>query len=167
MKCARRQRVPRARWQRGIAALEMALILPFILVLLPYPVLLGRAFWHYTMLQKAAYDAARYMSTAPAMDMKFLASGQNYPAELARNMAGAATADINSELEPVSIVVQCDGLPCGSNPLGKLPSQIRVIVAQGIRDDWFPDITTALIGDGLLLQADIKMPYIYVAKPIN
>jgi hypothetical protein len=167
MKRARRQTALRSRWQRGVAALEMALILPFILVLLPYPVLLGRAFWHYTMLQKAAYDAARYLSTAPAMDMKSVSSGQNYPAELARNMVAAATADINSELEPVFIVVQCDGDPCGSIPLGKLPSQIRVSVAKGIRDDWFPDITSALIGDGLALKADIKMPYIYVAKPIN
>lgn len=161
-------RVRRLRRQRGIAALELAFILPFILVLLPFPLVLGRAFWHYTVLQKAAYDAARFMATVPAMDMKTRPKGRSAET-LAKRMMIDATADLH--LDPLltedDISIQCDNGNCGGLAQGKPPAQVSVFVTISISDDLFPDITNQIIGSGIDLTAYITMPYIYVVKPIN
>lgn len=47
----------RHRRQRGIAALELALVMP---VLLTLPLYFGRLFWYYAALQKGAQNAVRY-----------------------------------------------------------------------------------------------------------
>ena len=51
-----------ARRQRGIAAVELALVLPVLFILVMFPLYLGRVYWHYTAIQYAAQDAARYLS---------------------------------------------------------------------------------------------------------
>lgn len=50
------------RSQRGVALVEFALILPFLLLLSITAVELGRAIWEYNTLTKSARDAARYLS---------------------------------------------------------------------------------------------------------
>ena len=48
--------------QRGVALVEFALILPFLLLISIIAVEFGRAIWHYNQLTKAVRDAARYLS---------------------------------------------------------------------------------------------------------
>jgi Flp pilus assembly protein TadG len=48
--------------QKGVALVEFALILPFLLLLSITAVELGRAIWEYNTLTKAVRDAARYLS---------------------------------------------------------------------------------------------------------
>lgn len=57
-------------WQRGVAAVELAIILPILVVLLALPFYFGRLFWHYTVAEKAAHDAALYLSSIPVTEMK-------------------------------------------------------------------------------------------------
>src|SRR6476620_2510251 len=48
--------------QRGVALVEFALILPFLLLLSLTAVELSRAIWQYNALTKSVRDAARYLS---------------------------------------------------------------------------------------------------------
>ncbi|WP_209586241.1 TadE/TadG family type IV pilus assembly protein [Massilia sp. BHUDP2] len=48
--------------QRGVALVEFALILPFLLVMLVMTAELGRAIYHYGELAKSVREAARYLS---------------------------------------------------------------------------------------------------------
>lgn len=48
--------------QKGVALVEFALILPFLLLLSITTVELGRAIWEYNTLTKSVRDAARYLS---------------------------------------------------------------------------------------------------------
>ncbi|ROZ76634.1 TadE/TadG family type IV pilus assembly protein [Ramlibacter sp. WS9] len=48
--------------QAGVALLEFALILPFLLLLSIAAIELGRAVWQYNALTKSVRDAARYLS---------------------------------------------------------------------------------------------------------
>lgn len=50
------------RKQRGVALIEFALILPFLLLLSITAVEFGRAIWEYNTLTKSVRDAARYLS---------------------------------------------------------------------------------------------------------
>lgn len=144
------------RLQRGIAALEMAFILPFVLLLLPFPLLIGRGLWHYAVLQQAAYDAARYMSSAPALDMKNAVRAQ-YAVAIAREMVDITTAGLTTPPYPWDVFIVCDGAPCGSGwPL----AQVSVRLSVAIQDDLFNAITWPLLGDsGWLLTADVTIPY--------
>ena len=58
-----------ARREKGVAAIELALIMTFFIGLLPFVLLFGRAFLVYTALQKSVHDAARYMATLPLAQM--------------------------------------------------------------------------------------------------
>ena len=64
----RRTAGPRRR-QRGIAAVELALVLPAFVLLLAATVFIGRTLYHYQAIQKAAHDAARYLASAPALEV--------------------------------------------------------------------------------------------------
>jgi Flp pilus assembly protein TadG len=48
--------------QRGLAATEMAITLPVLLLLMLGTAELGRAFYHYNTLTKSVRDGARYLS---------------------------------------------------------------------------------------------------------
>ena len=54
------------RRQKGVAIVEFALILPFLLLLTFITTEFGRAIWEYNTLTKSVRDAARYLSTPDA-----------------------------------------------------------------------------------------------------
>jgi hypothetical protein len=51
--------------QRGVAIVEFALILPFLLILTMITIDFGRAVWEYNTLTKSVRDASRYLATQP------------------------------------------------------------------------------------------------------
>lgn len=53
--------------QRGAAAVEFALVVPILALIVAGIVEFGRALWYYDALAKATRDGARYMSTAPKL----------------------------------------------------------------------------------------------------
>jgi len=50
---------PRHQHQK-LDAVELALILPDFLILLTFSLFIGRLFWHYSVMERAANNAARY-----------------------------------------------------------------------------------------------------------
>jgi hypothetical protein len=128
-----RPRPPAGRLQRGVAAVELALILAFGLFLVPSVMVLGRIFWTYTALQKATHDAARYMASVSVVDITTLAQAQAAVA-VAQGMVvqAAAAAHIRPALPAVTVGVTCNGVPCGSTSIP--PVLIQVIVARSMSD---------------------------------
>jgi hypothetical protein len=148
-----------ARSQRGSAAVEFALFLPILVALLALPLFFGRVFWHYSVAQRAAHDAARYMATMPRADMltPALGGGDTPAAVVAREIVAVETAWLNPGQYPPEIYVQCDGLGCTGH---KLPTKVRVAVRMYIYDQFFSQITADYTSSyGLELLADVTVPY--------
>ncbi|USX17164.1 pilus assembly protein [Oxalobacteraceae bacterium OTU3CAMAD1] len=137
--------------QRGIAAVEFAIVLPFLVLMLIMPLYLGRVFWHYTAIQHAAQDAARYLSTIPAADMSNPARA---PAAVA--VANAILTMELAELAPgdfaYGVAITCDGAAC----LGFFrPDTVRVNVSLLMQDVVFAGLNPTVIP----LVADVSYPY--------
>ncbi|WP_306392511.1 TadE/TadG family type IV pilus assembly protein [Telluria beijingensis] len=137
--------------QCGVAAIEMAIMLPMLVIMTIAPFFIAFYYWHYSAIHKSAYGAARYLSTVPVREM-------NSPdlAARAEGVARAIVAEGLLDLRPAStplVSVQCDGLACGDGP----PQGVLVDVRVRLADTFFYDVYT---GDrGLLIQATVRMRY--------
>lgn len=155
MKRAAHSGRPGRRRQRGVAAVELALILSLLLLLLPFPLICGRAFWHYAVLQKAAHDAARFMSALPLRDIQDATRAASASAQAAA-MIAAATAELNSQGPQISVF--CNITACIG---GAAPATIHVVASIQLLDSVFGSITSYITGDyGLKVEADVTMRYV-------
>lgn len=143
--------------QRGIAALEFAIILPFIMILLAFPLLFGRAFYCYAVAREAARDAAVYLSTVPKLSLSNSARTSSEVA-VANSIVAMELAGLNPGPSAPSVTILCDGLSCDGF---SIPSTIRVAIRINLIDEIFQSFTSSITGDnGLLLTADITMRYV-------
>ncbi|HEX8480198.1 MAG TPA: TadE/TadG family type IV pilus assembly protein [Telluria sp.] len=140
--------------QRGVAAIEFAILVPVLLILLTAPLYVGRVLWHYTVVQKAAHDAARYLSTVPEAEMRSIALAPS-AAALADSIIQAELADLNTGSGPPSVTVMCNGRACSGVTAW---STVSVYIETEMRDPFFG---TGYGGvDGLVITADVQMKYI-------
>lgn len=152
---ARRLPPPRRR-QRGSAAIEAALVLPIFVLFLTFPIFYARCFWHYTVAQKAAQDATRYLSQVSAAEMR-----SRPLAQAASNVALQIAQTEISELAPGSVIdtpiVHCDNVPCGSL-IGRVPSTVGVFITFSMHDNIFGVVPDGRYG--LVITADASMRYV-------
>jgi len=142
--------------ERGVAAVEAAILLPIFLICLTFPVFFAQYYWHYTVAQKAAQDAARYLSTVSAQEMR--------SKPLAKAAAAVANEIVRTEVGELSPgtdiddpVIQCGTIPCGSKA-GTVPSTVRVLVTFGMKDTFFGVVDTGRYG--LDITADVTLHYV-------
>jgi hypothetical protein len=143
---------------KGTASVEMAIVLPVLLLFLAVPLFFARVFWFYSVSQKAAHDAARVLSTATQLEMKAQGSGFSEApmAALARQIATEEMKEIIPALSGLIIDVQCDLSTCGI----VVPQTVRVKVLIKIKDPFFSAITDELTGsDAFILASDVTMSY--------
>lgn len=117
-------RRPAARTQRGVAAVEFALVLFLLMVLVSGTVEFGRTIWYYNSLTKATRDGARLMSLMPASQ---ITAG----VALAKDLVfGAADAAGVPELTRGHVEVSC--LNSSFAPVacqnGTAPKHVRVAI---------------------------------------
>lgn len=138
--------------RRGMAAIELALLLPLLVLLLSVPLYLGRVLWHYTAIERAAQDAARYLSRVPLSEMSNPARA---PAAVA--VANALVAEELAELRPGGypylLLVSCDGVTCGGY---STPATVTVGIQLYMDDTGFPAST----GGTLPLAAYVSLAYL-------
>lgn len=127
MKCI----VYKRHFMRGIAAVELALILIFAIPLSSLLFALGQACLTYTVLQKGVHDCARYMAALPAIEMRNLAQGALADSAV-RNIVNDAisNAHLGVPTQAMKIAVACDGFSCGGN----LPNVVSVSVQLSLND---------------------------------
>lgn len=149
------------RFQRGIAAVELAIILPVMLTLLTVPLYFGRVFWHYTVAQKAAHDATRYMSDLPLTEFSSTAR-IGFALAVAREIAKREMSDFNPDSSPVPIDFQCEyASGYATCDTSSAPISVRSVVKVSLFDPIFASPPTTLGRDkGLFLSADVRMPYV-------
>lgn len=158
MKKSNRKPLPILRQrQRGVAAVELALVLPLFFIVLAPLILYARYMWHYTVAQKAAQDAARYMSTVSAMEFRsktLAAYAQAVAVEIARTeVAELAPGDSISDA-----IVSCDGRnPCTVVNGAAPPQNVSVEVAFNFMD---PIFGTYLGPYGMDIDAKVTMRYV-------
>lgn len=144
------------RFQRGSAAVEAALVLPILVLFLSFPVFYARCCWHYTVAQKAAQDAARYLSSVSMTEMQSNA----LKSEAANRAIAIATKEI-SELSPGSEInpprAYCDDVVCGENTPGVAPTRVKVFIAFSMYDTFAGEIYGWF---GIPITADATMNYV-------
>jgi hypothetical protein len=141
--------------ERGSAAVEFVLLVPILVTLLTFPVFYARCFWHYTVAQKAAQDAVRYMAGVPAAEMrsrKLAGEAQKMAEEIIKLEIAELAPGMNFDPPQVT----CDGLSCGSST-GKTPTKVRAYISFGMADTFFGVVDTGRYG--LLITADVTMRY--------
>lgn len=121
------------RRQAGVAAVELALLLPILVAFLAIGFFTASILWHYMMVQKAAQDAARYLSTVPAWEMSMQASALaagNQAQDIARRELG----DVSPGVTVSALGTYCDEVNCGMKHAYMLPSSVRVYLEVTVRD---------------------------------
>jgi Flp pilus assembly protein TadG len=152
----------RGKWRRsanGSVAVEMAIILPIFLMLLAVPLFFARVFWFYSVGQKAAHDAARYLATATQAEMRTSGGGFNEAnvAATARWIAQQELEGILPLTDGILINIQCNTTVCGS----AVPASVHVDIQMNLHDTLLGDMTSYYVGDtNLRLVGDVTMRYV-------
>ena len=141
------------RCQRGIAAVELALILPVFLILLTFPLFFGRLFWHYSVMERAANNAARYLSAVALSEIKNSTRAPTVVA-VANAMVQAEIAELAPGPIPISITVLCDVI--GQCVGQSTPATVTVTIQVEVSDIFFSDLT----GLDVPLTASVTYPYL-------
>lgn len=145
-------------WQRGVAAVELAIILPILVALLAVPFYFGRVCMHYEVAEKAAHDAALYLSSVPVTEMK---SQARIGAVLgvAQQIYDLETAELNPGPYPATPGFSCNAIPCAGL---SIPDTVSVSVQMRVVDILFPLFTTNYTDEegGIVLLAQVTLPYV-------
>ncbi len=145
-----------ARRQAGVAAVELAIILPILMTLLAMSIFFGRMLMYYTVSQKSAQSAIAYVSSVPRSELAIASRAEEH-VKVAQWMADEMMGDINDGNKGNSgVVILCEGRLCGMG----VPKKISVIATTYMFDDYFNRWTRDAIGPhGLTLDARANVTY--------
>lgn len=140
-----------AQGERGIAAVELAVMMPFLILLLVFPLYFGRVLWHYTAIQNAAQDAARYLSKAPVSEMTNPARAVAV-ASVAEAIVARELAELAPGTYPYSVDVTCDSVSCVGF---SKPTRVQVSIQVLMENIFF----TGYMSMSIPLTVSITYPY--------
>lgn len=144
------------RRQRGIAAVELALSMPVLMLMLVLPLFMGRILWHYTVTQKAAHDAARYVASASAEDMHNAARA-GYVTAMARRIIDAELAELTPGSTGPLVLILCNGGSCGGIAV---PATVTVNIQMQIDDIFFPNVTNFYGFNSIPFTVNVTFPFV-------
>jgi Flp pilus assembly protein TadG len=149
----------------GSVAIEFAVLLPSILIpLLAATLFFGRFFWHYTVAEKAAHDAARFVAAASPTELKTLCTISIYK-DSCVVMAGItlATKEL-AELKPSEddgnsprVWVYCDDGACTTDSTSSAPKTVSVAIRMTVDDPFLNVFTSVFTGSGGPLAIPISV----------
>ena len=151
--------------QRGVAAVEFALVIVFLLLLTAGIVEFGRAFWYYDALTKATRDGARMLSVA---DKATFSTGTFIGEAKALVTEAANAANLKPPLGTGHVAVTCldanfNAIGCGSGT--DAPKNVRVAITGYSIDigGMFPFLSPSggdsKVYSGVALAPQTTMPY--------
>lgn len=144
------------RVQGGVAAVEFALIIPVIIMLMAAAYEFGRMSWQYNTVQQAAHAGLRYLSSVPRAEITSPA-GSDAAVATARQIVLAALSAGGVALPyPGALIVTC--FSCGSASLTPSAMQVYLAVPLVQRDSVFAGISAGWFST-VPLTANITVPY--------
>lgn len=152
---------------RGSVAVEFAIVLVTILFpLFVAALFLGRFFWHYTVAEKAAQNAARFLATASPRELKIPgSSGEAAIVGAAKAMAQAEIAELHPSPDyPALVYVFCDGGPCLPFTTAPLPTTVSVYVTMSVESPFLSGISSLFGGAISPIQIDATGNTYYVGN---
>jgi len=151
------------RGMHGVAAVEFALMLFLLLILVAGIVEFGRAFWYYDALTKATRDGARFLSM----------SRVSTTVALNEDMKNSAIAMVKNSVDmarvpgfvEADVTVTCDydtgtgtGTDCATS--GYIPQYARVSVAYPVKiGEWIPFVSLINAPWNITLSPSTDMRY--------
>jgi Flp pilus assembly protein TadG len=144
---------------KGSVAVEMAFILPIFILVLAVPLFFARVFWFYSVGQKAAHDATRFLSTATQAEMRTPGGGFNEAkvAAVARWIAQEELQEILPFTDGILIDVQCNSGTCGAT----VPDTVHVGIQVTLHDTILNGITGDYLGNtDMVLVGNVTMRYV-------
>lgn len=164
--------IPRSVFRRpseqGSVAIEMALVFFIFIMMLGLLMFWARVFWYYSMTQKAAHDAARFLSRATPVEMQTRGSrGAEAPvAAVARWIADSEVGSLYPVMDPYWIYVECGGRN-GTNVMryencgAFVPEMVRVSMRLEFRDGFLPGILMDFFGmKSYTFLPDVTLRYV-------
>jgi hypothetical protein len=145
---------------RGAVLVEFGLLFPVLIVMMTAPLFFGRVFWHYTVAQKAAQDAVRFLAAANAAEIKTPgAGGAEAPiAAVARQIVLAEIGQLNPGPYAPGVDILCDGGTCFGY---QVPTKVAVRVTMPMYDRFFGAFTVRFTGgDQILLNPVATTGYV-------
>lgn len=133
----------------GAAAIELVAVLGVILIpLLVASLFFGRFVWHYSVAQKAAHDAARFVAASSPTEMKIQCTLIIYKdpciVMAAMSLATTEMAELNpGGVDTPSVTVYCDEQKCATNSATPLPKMISVDIKMTVKDPFFTAFSSA------------------------
>jgi hypothetical protein len=143
----------------GSVAVEMALILPLFLILLAGPLYMARAAWFYSVGQKAAHDATRYIATATQAELRTGGGGFNEARVpgIARWIAQQELGELVPLTDSIAITILCDGDVCSA----LIPTRVRTGVQITLHDNLLGGLTMDYLGSAdMTMASEVTMRYV-------
>lgn len=147
------------RTQRGIALIEVALIMVFTMLVVLGVSFLSRAIWHAAVMHKAVHQTARLVAAMPEEVFRNDMAKTGMPAVARRIFLEVAT-EAGLEAVPVAdtIAVLCDGAICTT----VVPQRVQVSAPLMFTDDLFGGALTRVTGlqPKIFINAIAEVPYV-------
>lgn len=141
---------------RGIAAIELAIALPFVLTVLACLLFFGSLFYKYQVTEKAAWNAGRYLSSIGRLEMKHPAQIGHHTA-FARSMIDQQLSAISSGAYPPSVTILCGATICDGFTL---PATITVTVRVLATERLFGDLISPWVEGEFVLTSSATLAYV-------
>ena len=132
--------------QRGAVAVEFAIVIVVMLLIVAGAVGFGRAYWYANALTKSTRDGARLLSTWPKTTIQ--SAGVGAAQTITLNSGNAA--NVNPPLATANVIVEC--LSSAFNVVacvdGTAPANVRVrITGFSVNlSEWFPFVSGQVFG---------------------
>lgn len=156
--------------ESGSVAIEFVAVLGTILLpLLVAALFFGRFFWHYTVAEKAAHDAARFLASASPTEMQTQCQNPYYDACIVSAARALARAEI-SELNPGSsfpqVFIECGDKGCLVAKKSDLPKVVNVYINMTVEDPFLTALSTMFTGNKseIAIQIDAAGRSYYVGN---
>lgn len=104
--------------QRGAIAVEMAILVVVMFLIMAGIVEFSRAFWYYNALDKATRDAARFMSTVTKVEIEN-SNTARAAVDVAKSLALITVngANVSPAIVAANVAILCDAAACtGTKP---------------------------------------------------
>ena len=142
--------------QSGSAAVELAIVLPVLFIMMTVPLFFARYFWHYTVAHKAAMDAARYLSSVSVREMR---STTLLPAaeQVAKGIVAEEIADLSPGLEAPDVFIHCGtNTDCVGFRALAMPDAVIVTVSMHMHDNIFGAVNTSFYGWPISAEVEVR-----------